>query len=148
RECTLAAGEQRDAARLGARRLGDDLDAGLQRVFAREQLQARHTAAKERLKRIGEIFPHLLKGEGKLLLRGAVDLVNGPQQLGLGVGEIRCLSCKEVVALLEVGIFLDGYGVDRAHGLKALAERVGLSLDGGPVSRVERGEIGLRWLAL
>ena len=55
---------------------------------------------------------------------------------------------QELVALLQLGVFLDGHEIDRAHGAEALTQRVHLRLHLFPIGRVERLQVILGGLAL
>ena len=105
-------------------------------------------AAEERLERVFEVPFDLLKRHAELLLRGLVDLVDGFEQIGFGAGEIVALRFEKIVALLEIGVFLDGHEVHRAHADEALAERVDLGLDRIPKRGFQRLEVILGRLRL
>ena len=58
----LAAGEQRDAAQLGARGLGDNFDAALKRVFGLNHGKVGRATHEEALEGELEVFTHLFEG--------------------------------------------------------------------------------------
>ena len=66
----------------------------------------------------------------------------------LAAGQVIVLRLEKIVALPELGVFLDGDQVDRAHAVEPLPQRLDLRLDLLPVGLVERRQVRLRRLPL
>ena len=147
RHRALATGQERYALQLLAGRLGDNVDAGLERVILIHEDEIRLTSAEELGEHDLEVIPDLVEGIGKEFLRGAIDLADHLQQLGLRVDEVGILLLEEDLALFEFLVFLNGLDIDGAHGVEALCEFLDDLFDARPVNalRLNRQHgLGLR----
>ena len=117
----LATGEQRDRLQLLAGRLGDDLDAGFERVALVEQHEVGLALlAEEFLEHVAEVdLRTWAKVSEKQALGFLVDALDDFEQLGLRGDQVVVLVAQEVVAFLEFLELLDGIEVDRAHRIEA-----------------------------
>ena len=122
RHGALAAGEERDALELLAGRLGDDLDAALERVALVHEDEVGLTAREELGEHLLEVHADLLEGLREEFLGGLVDAGDRFEELGLAVDEVGVLLLEELVTLLEFVEFLNGVEVDGAHGIDPLGQ--------------------------
>ena len=79
----LAAGEEADALELLAGRLGDDLDAALERVGVVHEHEVRPSAAEKLGEHDLEVLADFFEGFGEEGLRGVVDLRDDFEEFGL-----------------------------------------------------------------
>ncbi len=119
----LAARQQLHALQALARRLGDDLDAALERIVLVEQRQAGAAAAEQRAERLLEVVVDRRKRLGEALTRGLVDALDRLGRLRDRVDEILALRRQERVARLELVELLDRHHVHRAEAIDLRAQR-------------------------
>ena len=111
-----------DALQPLARRLGDDLDAALERIGLVEQRQAGAAAAEERAEKILEVAVDRSEGLGKPLSGGLVDALDGFGGLGNRVDEILALGGQKGMARLELVVLLDRHHVHRPESIDLRAQ--------------------------
>ena len=145
----LAAGKQGQGLRLLARRLGDELEAGLERIIGFDQLQFGLAALEQSREQVLEMpINDLERGEealAPLLVQGMDRAAQALDRLG----QIVALGDELVAAIQDLVELLVGAQVDGAEPLALLAQIVEPALDVGrarqwPIAFVssERGEAG------
>ncbi len=114
--------KQRQHRRLLARRIGQDFEAGFQRIVGFDQLQFRLAAAEQRGEELAEFLIHRAEGVEQALAAFAVEAGNAAAQLGDRLDEIVALP-DQAVELLghRFGLFL-GAEIDAAETLAVVAE--------------------------
>lgn len=118
----LTARQQCDRLRLLARRLGDDVEAGIERIIGIDQGQFGLAATKKLGKQFLELFVHPIKGFQELHPAFAVERRDGTAQLGDRFGDIVALQGQRVAALGNLLGLLFGRQIDRAQALTRLAQ--------------------------
>ena len=104
---------------LFTRRLGNDFDAGFERVFFVEENQVGFAFfPEEELEHLFEVFANSGKSLGETLGGFIVNFGDDFQELSLRIDEVFMLSDDEVVALFEFFEFFDSIHVDGAHGVE------------------------------
>src|SRR5262245_56863719 len=121
-ERPLAARHQRDALEVLPARLRDDLDLGFHRILA-QHAQLAVAALEQRLEDVLEVRVHLLERLAEQLRRGDVDLLDGLEQLRLGLVHVLTLLGEEREALLLAAVLLER---EQVHGADALEPRARL----------------------
>ena len=119
----LAAREQLDALQALARRLGNDLDAALERIGFVEQRQAGASAAEQRAEGRLEVPVDGGKGLGKALPRRLVDALDRFAGLRDRIDEVLALRGQERMARFELVELLDGHHVDEAEPIDLGTQR-------------------------
>ena len=109
--------------KLFARRFGDNLDAGLQRIAVVHEHEIRAASAEEFGEHLLEIHADFFERLGEEFLRGPVDFRNHLEQFGLRVDEVGILFFKKNIPLLELVEFLNGVDIDRFITEKAETKR-------------------------
>src|SRR5262249_28676342 len=94
-ERALAAGEQRERARILAGRRRDDVDPGLARLVALAGLQVGAAAAEEAPEGVAEVRAPLLERLLEARLALAVDLLDHLAQLRARLGQVELLLLQE-----------------------------------------------------
>ena len=92
-----------------------DLDAGFQHVAFVGEVQACVAAAEQLFENLLEVGVDLLEARRKQLFHLAAQLGDHTGQLALGLFHVGDLGFQEVVAFLDLLIFLDGADVDVAQ---------------------------------
>ena len=118
----LAAREQGQVLDALAGRLGDDLDAALERVVRLEELDLGVAALEDQGEDIAEVRVDLFEGLEELGLALLVDLADGLARRVDGIAEVLPLLDEEIEALLLLDELLLGHEVD---GLEAEEVRRG-----------------------
>ena len=104
-------------------RLGNDVDAALERVAFVEQYQVGACLwTEEFLEHVAEVHPDLLEGFAEHLAGVAIDPVDHAEELFLGVLEILHLLEVETVGLFQLFELLDRVEIDRSHRIEPGAE--------------------------
>jgi hypothetical protein len=116
-ERLLAARQQLDALQPLARRLGDDLDAALERIALVEQRQAGAAAAEQRAEGFLKIPVDGGKRLGEAMPRRLVDPLDRLRGLGDRVDEVLALRGQERMAGFELVELLDRHHVHRAEAV-------------------------------
>ena len=118
-ESLFAAGEKQNVLQALARRLRDDVDAGIAGAIGLAEAHLPVAAAEEGLERDGELRVDEGERVFKFCARDFVELVNSELRVLDGLHEVVALAPQEVFALLAFLEFLKRHHVDRAHGLDA-----------------------------
>ncbi len=111
----FAAAKKRDAARLLARRPGDDLDAGVENIHALLQHDVGVAAAEKIAEKLLKMPADRVQRLGKQPPAVGVDLFDDFFQRGLGVGQIAVLVGKGFIAGFQLFEFFEGLDVDVAE---------------------------------
>ena len=118
----FTAREEAHALELLAGRLGDDLDARLERVAVVHEHEVRAPSAEELGEHLLEIHADFFERLCEQLFGRAVDFGDDLEQLRLRVHEVGVLLFEEDVALFELVELLDGIDIDRPHGFDPLGQ--------------------------
>src|SRR5439155_17330378 len=103
----LAAREELHALQPLARRLGDDLDAALERIVFVEQREAGASTAEQRAERLLEVGVDRRERLAEALARRLVDALDRFARLRDRLHQILALRRQEAVARLELVELLD-----------------------------------------
>ncbi len=149
-ERLLAARQQRDTLELGARGLGHDLDAALQRILGLHQVDLGPAATKENVEGVGEVLADLLERDLELPSRTYLLMSSMAfRRSALAFVRSSLWVIEEVEALAEFGVFLDGHEDSPRPSHRCAGRKgVNLGLDFGPVGGIERCEVCFGRLAL
>src|SRR5262249_3546383 len=124
RHCAFTAAQERDALQLFPRRLGDDLDATVERIVLIQQRQIRAPAAAQLGKHFTEIHPNLLKRVGKQFSCSGINARDDVKQLASRIREIRVLRFEKFVTLLKFVVLVDSIQIYRTH-IVELCSKIG-----------------------
>ncbi|CDN45251.1 hypothetical protein BN871_GX_00030 [Paenibacillus sp. P22] len=111
----LAAGEQLQVLQLLARRLGDDVDAGLEHPFGIDEHQIGAPSSEQLGEYDDEVAADLLEGDPEALRHLLVHLPDDFIERRLGLDEIQPLRIQEFIAFPNPLVFFDGAKIDFAE---------------------------------
>ena len=129
RQCLFAAREQRQRLRFLARRLGDDLKAGFQRIVALDQVKRRLAAAEQLGEQPLEMGVDGFERGQKPLARLAVEALDAGAQLLDRFDEVVALGGERGVLGFDLAQLLLGAQVDGAEAIAVAAQLFQLRLD-------------------